>query len=299
VSGEQTGKRRLGRGLEALLGVPSVQEAARDGELREIPVAEITPNPFQPRRAFDPATLGDLKRSLATAGLLQPVVVRATEDGFQLVAGERRWRAAKDLGWRRIPAVVREVDDRTLLTLALVENLQRASLSPIDEAEGYDRLAREFGLSHGDIAERVGRDRSTVANAIRLLRLPKSVQALLDAGALSAGHARALLSLPVERDIVRLAREAVAKDWSVREMEQHARSPRQTVSGLPGGKGGGARRAVPPEARRIEDALRKKLGTDAKVVLTAKGRGHVSLRFYSSDDLARLLELLLGRRWDG
>jgi ParB family chromosome partitioning protein len=298
VSGESAGKRRLGRGLEALLGVPSVQEAARDGELRELAVAEISPNPFQPRRAFDPATLADLKRSLATAGLLQPVVVRETEGGYQLVAGERRWRAAKELGWRRIPAVVRDVDDRTLLTLALVENLQRASLSPIDEAEGYDRLAREFGLSHGDIAERVGRDRSTVANAIRLLKLPKSVQALLDAGALSAGHARALLSLPGERDIVRLAREAVAKDWSVRELEQHARSPRQTVSGRPG-KGRGAKRAVPPEARRIEDALRKKLGTDAKVVLTGKGRGHLSLRFYSSDDLARLLELLLGRRWDG
>ena len=297
MSGQPAGKRRLGRGLEALLGVPSVQEAARDGELRELPIAEITPNPFQPRRAFDPATLGDLKRSLATAGLLQPVVVREMEDGYQLVAGERRWRAAKDLGWRRIPAVVRDVDDRTLLTLALVENLQRASLSPIDEAEGYDRLAREFGLSHGDIAERVGRDRSTVANAIRLLKLPKSVQALLDGGALSAGHARALLSLPVERDIMRLARTAVAKDWSVREMEQHARSPRPTAGR--DGKGRGAKRAAPPEARRIEEALRKTLGTDAKVVLTGKGRGHVSLRFYSSGDLARLLELLLGRRWDG
>lgn len=297
MSAESAGKRRLGRGLEALLGVPSVQEAARDGELREIPLAEISPNPFQPRRGFDPATLADLKRSLATAGLLQPVVVRETDGGFQLVAGERRWRAAKDLGWRRIPAVVRDVDDRTLLTLALVENLQRASLSPIDEAEGYDRLAREFGLSHGDIAERVGRDRSTVANAIRLLKLPKSVQALLDSGALSAGHARALLSLPGERDIVRLAREAVARDWSVRELETRARSPEKAAPRT--GKGREARRAAPPEARRVEEALRKRLGTDVKVVLTGKGKGHVSLRFYSSDDLARLLELLLGRRWDG
>jgi ParB family chromosome partitioning protein len=297
VSAEPTGKRRLGRGLEALLGVPSVQEAARDGELRELAISDISPNPFQPRRAFDPATLGDLKRSLATAGLLQPVVVRETESGFQLVAGERRWRAAKSLGWRRIPAVVRDVDDRTLLTLALVENLQRASLSPIDEAEGYDRLGREFGLSQAEIAERVGRERSTVANAIRLLKLPKAVQVLLDSGALSAGHARALLSLPGERDIVRLAREAVAKDWSVRELETRARSPQAPGSGS--GKSKAARRATPPEARRVEEALRKRLGTDAKVVLTGKGKGHVSLRFYSSDDLARLLELLLGRRWDG
>jgi ParB family chromosome partitioning protein len=298
MSPDPAGKRRLGRGLEALLGVPSVQEAARDGELRELLVSEITPNPFQPRRAFDPATLADLKRSLATAGLLQPVVVRETTDGYQLVAGERRWRAAKELGWRRIPAVVRDVDDRTLLTLALIENLQRASLSPIDEAEGYDRLAREFGLAHGEIAERVGRDRSTVANAIRLLKLPKSVQTFLDSGALSAGHARALLSLPTDRDIVRLAREAVAKDWSVRELETHSRSPGRGGASGPG-KGKGATRAAPPESRRIEEALRKRLGTDARVVLTGKGKGHVSLRFYSSDDLARLLELLLGRRWDG
>jgi len=298
MSAEAMGKRRLGRGLEALLGVSSVQEAARDGDLREIPLAEVSPNPFQPRRAFDPAALEDLKRSLAATGLLQPVVVRETDGGYQLVAGVRRWRAAKALGWKRIPAVVRDVDDRTLLTLALVENLQRASLSPIDEAEGYERLANEFGLSHGDIAERVGRDRSTVANAIRLLKLPKAVQALLDAGALSAGHARALLSLPADRDVVRLAREAVAKDWSVRELEQQTRAP-QRLAASGAGKGRGAKRAVPPEARRIEDALRKKLGTDAKVVVTGKGKGHVSLRFYSSDDLARLLELILGRRWDG
>ncbi len=298
MSAEATGKRRLGRGLEALLGVPSVEEAARDGELRQLPVAEIVPNPFQPRRAIDPATLEDLKKSLASAGLLQPVVVRETETGYQLVAGERRWRAAKDLGWRRIPAVVRVVDDRTLLLLALIENLQRASLSPIDEAEGYDRLAREFGLAQAEIAERVGRDRSTVANAIRLLKLPKSVQTLLDSGALSAGHARALLSLPSDRDIVRLAREAVAKDWSVRELEGQARGPTPARPGR-GAAGKRARRAAPPEARRIEDALRKRLGTDVKVVLTGKGKGHVSLRFYSSDDLARLLELLLGRRWDG
>lgn len=299
MSAETGGKRRLGRGLEALLGAPSVEEAVRDGELRELPVAEIEPNRFQPRRAFDPEALEDLKRSLGASGLLQPVVVRETDGGYELVAGERRWRAARELGWRRIPAVVREVDDRTLLTLALVENLQRASLSPIDEAEGYERLAREFGLSHGDIAERVGRDRSTVANAVRLLRLPKGVQALLDSSALSAGHARALLSLEDEREILRLAREAVARDWSVREMEHHARGPRRT-DGARGGKGRRARHpAAPAEVRRIEEALRKKLGTDARVVLTGRGKGHVTLRFYSSDDLARLLELIIGRRWDG
>jgi ParB family chromosome partitioning protein len=297
VSAETSGKRRLGRGLEALLGVPSVQEAARDGELRELLVADIEPNRYQPRRAFDAGALDELKQSMAATGLLQPVVVRQTQGGYELVAGERRWRAARDLGWKRIPGVVRDVDDRTLLTLALVENLQRASLSPIDEAEGYDRLSREFGLSHADVAEKVGRDRSTVANAIRLLKLPKAIQAFLDAGALTAGHARALLSVADEREMVRLAREAVAKDWSVREMEQQARAPRSAP--VRGRQGKGSGRAAAPEARRIEDALRKKLGTDAHVVLTGKGKGHVSLRFYSSEDLARLLELILGRRWDG
>ncbi len=294
MSGAAASRRRLGRGLEALLGVGSVEEAEREGLLRELPVDGIKPNRFQPRRSLDPASLAELKNSIAGSGLLQPVVVRQLESGFELVAGERRWRAVRALGWKKIPAVVRDVDDRTLLTLALVENLQRASLSPIDEAQGYERLAADFGLSHAAIAEAVGRDRSTVANAVRLLKLPKSVQQLVAGDALSAGHARALLSLGDGKQIERLARECVAQGWSVREMERQAR-------GAPAHrrKDGRGPRRVPPEVRRIEEALRKRLGTDASVVVTGKGRGHLQLRFYSEDDLARLLELILGRRWDG
>jgi ParB family chromosome partitioning protein len=295
VSGATGNRRRLGRGLEALLGVGSVEEAEREGALRELPVEAMEPNRFQPRRAMDPAALAELRNSIAASGLLQPVVVRQVGSGYELVAGERRWRAVRELGWKRIPAVVRDVDDRTLLTLALVENLQRASLSSIDEAEGYERLAQEFQLSHAAIAEAVGRDRSTVANAVRLLKLPKSVQQLVSTDALSAGHARALLSLGDGRQIERLARECVAHGWSVREVERHAR-------GTPSrGKKGGraARRGVPPEVARIEAALRKKLGTDATVVMTGKGNGHLQVRFYSAEDLGRLLELILGRRWDG
>lgn len=286
-------ERRLGRGLEALMGVGSVEEAEREGSLRELPVVEIKPNRYQPRRAFDPTALKELKDSLQANGLLQPVVVRRTDGGYELVAGERRWRAAKELHWKKIPAVVREVDERTLLTLALVENLQRASLSPIDEAEGYERLAREFRLSHGDIAQAVGRDRSTVANAVRLLQLPKSVQQLLDTGALSAGHARALLSLEDAKEQVRLAREAVAHDWSVRDTERRTRGSGTKARGTK------PKRALPPEARRIEEALRKRLGTDVAVVLSGKEKGHLAVRFYSHEDLARLLEVILGRRWDG
>lgn len=290
----QDSKRRLGRGLEALLGAGTVVDAEREGALRELPVADIRPNRYQPRRAFDPAASKELKDSLLANGLLQPIVVRPTANGFELVAGERRWRAAKDLGWKRIPAVVREVDEQTLLTLALVENLQRASLSPIDEAEGYEKLGREFHLSQAEIAQAVGRERSTVANAIRLLQLPKSVQQLLDEGALSAGHARALLSLEDDREITRLAREAVAHGWSVRETEQRTRGKGATTA-----RRAKTKRALPPEVRRIEEALRRKLGTDVAVVLSGKEKGHLAVRFYSHDDLARLLELVLGRRWDG
>lgn len=291
------GKRRLGRGLEALLGVGTVEEAEREGSLRELPVADIKPNRYQPRRAFDPDQLKELKDSIAANGLIQPVVVRHAlrGDGYELVAGERRWRVVRELGWKRVPAVVRDVDERTLLTLALVENLQRASLSPIDEAEGYGRLAKEFELSHAQIAHAVGRDRSTVANTIRLLELPKPVQTLLDSGALTAGHARALLSLDDDRAIARVAREAVAHGWSVRETERRTRGDgaAKKKAARP------ARRALPPEVRRVEESLRKKLGTDVAVVLNGKQKGHVAIRFYTHDDLARLLEMILGRRWDG
>ena len=293
----QDTKRRLGRGLEALLGVGTVEEAEREGSLRELAVGDIRPNRFQPRRAFDAEALKELKDSIAANGLIQPIVVRvaARGDGYELVAGERRWRSVKELGWKKVPAVVRDVDEQTMLTLALVENLQRASLSPIDEAEGYERLTRDFGLSHAQIAHAVGRDRSTVANAIRLLALPKPVQALLDSGALSAGHARALLSLDDARDIARVAREAVAHGWSVRDTEKATRG-----NGAAKKKGAKpARRALPPEARRIEEALRKKLGTDVALNLKGKDKGHIAIRFYSSDDLARLMEILIGRRWDG
>ena len=289
--------RRLGRGLEALLGVGTVEDAEREGSLRELAVADIRANRYQPRRAFDPAELKDLKDSIAANGLIQPVVVRKAGSGqYELVAGERRLRSVRELGWKKIPAVVRDVDEPTMLTLALVENLQRASLSAMDEAEGYERLAKEFHLTHADIARAVGRDRSTIANAIRLLQLPKPVQQMLENGGLSAGHARALLSLDDDREINRLAREALAHGWSVRELEQRARGGAKNGGKSSSKKAGAAR---PPEARRIEEALRKKLGTDVALVLNGKGKGHVAIRFYSHDDLARLMEVILARRWDG
>src|SRR3989442_1920260 len=190
------GRGRLGRGVEALLG-PTGEQAEREGSLVELAIAEIGPTPCQPRRAVDPTALDELKASILKAGLLQPVVVRAApgNGGYELIAGERRLRACQALGWERIPAVKRDVDDRTVLTLALIEKLQRDDLSPLDEARGYERLIAEFSLTQQGAAGALGRDRSTVANALRLLKLPALVLGLLHEGHLSVGHARPLLSI--------------------------------------------------------------------------------------------------------
>src|SRR5947209_17497395 len=209
------GRRRLGRGLEALVG-PTREQAEREGSLVELAIADIRPNPYQPRRDVDPTALDELKASILKAGLLQPVVVRAApgNGGYELIAGERRLRACQALGWERIPAVKRDVDDRTVLTLALIENLQRDDLSPVDEARGYERLIAEFSLTQQGVADAGGRDRSPVANALRLLKLPAAVLAMLHAGQLSVGHARALLALDDARVVTNLAREVVAQGLS-------------------------------------------------------------------------------------
>ena len=291
------GRRRLGRGLEALLG-PTREEAEREGSLVELAIADIRPNPYQPRRDVDGAALEELQASILKAGLLQPVVVRPVPSGnggFELIAGERRLRACQALGWEKIPAVKREVDDRTVLTLALVENLQRDDLSPVDEARGYERLIAEFNLTQQDVADAVGRDRSTVANALRLLKLPPAVLGLLHEARLSVGHARALLALDDARLATSLATEAVNLGLSVRDVEDRVRGGRAPVRRPRLKKGIGQA----PEVRRIEDALRRRLGTDVRVSLRSKGKGQIHVNFYSNDDLARLLELILGAPFDG
>src|SRR2546427_4469492 len=225
------GRRRLGRGLEALLG-PTREEAEREGSLVELAIADIRPNPYQPRRDVDPAALEELTASIRKAGLLQPVVVRqapGNNGGFELIAGERRLRACQALGWEKIPAPKREVDDRTVLTLALVENLQRDDLSPVGERRGDERLLAEFSLTQQDVADAVGRDRSTVANALRLLKLPAAVLALLHEGRLSVGHARALLALDDARVATSLAKEAVDLGLSVRDVEDRVRGGRAQI----------------------------------------------------------------------
>jgi ParB family chromosome partitioning protein len=231
------------------------------------------------------------------SGLLQPVVVRPAESGtYELIAGERRWRAAQRLGWAEIAAVVREVDDQTLLTLALVENLQRDALSAIDEARGYKRLIDDFGVSQTEVGTLVGRSRSTVANALRLLGLPVSVQEMVHAGALATGHARALLALPDAKAIKSLAVMAVKEQLSVREVEELARG------GKPAARRPRSRRGQKPRdpaIRRVEDALRRRLQTDVRLSSRSKSSGRLTINFYSDDDLARILELILGEPYQG
>jgi ParB family chromosome partitioning protein len=288
-------KRRLGRGLEALLGPATVTEARADGSLVQISVESVRPNPYQPRQAFDEAALVELADSMQRSGLLQPVVARPAANGsYELVAGERRWRAAQRLGWNEIGAVVREVDDKTLLTLALVENLQRDALSPIDEAHGYQRLMDEFGVSQTAVGDLVGRSRSTVANALRLLKLPVAVQQMLHGGKLSVGHARALLALADDKKMERLARTAVERELSVREVEALVRGGKEPARRPRAPRG----TKVDPEARRVEDALRRRLQTDVRVVTRGKS-GKVTINFYSPDDLQRILEMILGESYDG
>lgn len=291
--------KRLGRGLEALLGPMSREQAEASGALREIPVSSIAPNPWQPRQVFDDDALTELTSSIEASGLLQPIVVRSVGSRHELIAGERRWRAVQRLGWSKIPAIVRDLDDRAALTLAMIENLQRDDLNAIDEAQGYHRLILEFKLPQAEVARLVGKDRSTVANILRLLKLPESVQGMLQRKEISEGHARALLALDDTAAIAALAEKIVAEGWSVRQTEATVRgdapeAPRGRMM-----KKAAPQRPASADARRVEDALRQRLGTDVRLTAKRRGRGLLTISYYSNDDLARLLELLLGRPFEG
>ena len=282
----------MGKGLEALLGSTTGLASSDEGALKSIPIAQIARNPFQPRQEFNVEDLGELQESLKASGLLQPITVRrrAGKDGFELIAGERRLRAAAQLGWREIPAIIKEIDDKTILTLALIENLQRTDLNPIEEGEGYHKLSHEFGLTQQQIAETVGKDRTTVANMVRLLQLPAPVRRLLQEGQLTMGHAKVLLGLEDPEQIAGLAREIVKEGLTVREVEQRLR-----VVGTPRTKKAGRPRAIDrqsPEVKRIEERLRRFLQTDAAIKVGPKNRGTLTVHFYSADDLERLLELM-------
>jgi ParB family chromosome partitioning protein len=296
--------RRLGKGLDALLAArspaPTVAVAQESGEiLRPLAIDQIRPNPFQPRKEFRPEDLAELEASLRSNGLLQAITVRPAADGrgFELIAGERRLRAATRLGWKEIPAVIKEIDDRALLTLALVENLQRADLNPIEEGEGYQRLIVDFSLTQQEVAEIVGKDRSTVANMLRLLNLPVPIRTMVRDGHLTVGHARALLAISGEREMLELAREIVAKGLTVRDVEQRARGAAPASSTRTARQKSGERvSGLNAELKRLQDELRRHLQTDVTITVGDSDRGKIEIAFYSSDDLERVLDLVLASR---
>jgi ParB family chromosome partitioning protein len=297
---------RLGRGLSALIpGAAATTIAPHPTETavptsayQKLPIRSIRPNAFQPRREFAEAELAELAASLSASGLLQPITVRRDGAGYELISGERRLRAATRLGWTEIPAIIRDADDRTVLTEALVENLQRADLNPVDEARGYQRLSEEFGLTHAQIAEAVGKDRTSITTMLRLLQLPLAVLALVSNGQLTAGHARALVSVSDERRALSLANEAMSRQMSVRELESRVRAMQAPAPAKKSRAAEAVSAPGSPVLRRLEDELRKRLQTDARIRLTGPEKGTVEISFYSADDLERVLDMVLGPNRD-
>ena len=297
-------KTGLGRGLSSLLGArPAADKKTQSGKkpasmpssaaaeaTNEVPVGEILPGAMQPRNGMDDDSLGELSESIRENGIMQPLVVRPREGGYELIAGERRWRAAQLAGLAKVPIVIRDVDDRTALELALVENLQRENLDPIEESRGYAQLMDQFDLTQEEVAAKVGKNRATVANALRLIKLPAEVQAHVRDGRLSSGHAKAILGLKNAKDQVAAAKRALKKELSVRQTEDWVAALGQAAQGKtkrgPSPKGGANAHILDLEAK-----LRDRLGT--KVALRyRKGKGSVDIKFFNDEDLQRILEAL-------
>jgi ParB family chromosome partitioning protein len=281
-------RKALGRGLSALLGTPDLEQA---DQLREIDIDRILPNSHQPRKHFEENALNELADSIREHGVVQPIVVRPLEDGFfQLIAGERRWRAAQIAGLSRVPAVIREAGEHDVLELALIENLQREDLNPIEEAQAYDRLISEFSLTQEEVARRVGKNRTTIANMLRLLRLPPEVQQWLRDNRLTTGHAKALLSLNDLNAILDSARKIIQGNYSVRQAEMLV----SRYANNPAGKDDSAGNAetVDPNVKAAIHTLEQVLGTKVTVQENG-GKGRIELHFFSFEEMNRLYEGLL------
>ena len=284
-----TQKKGLGRGLSAL--IPAAPEPQQERAQLEIAVDRITPSPFQPRRSFDDAKIEELASSIRNQGIIQPLVVRPKGDQFELIAGERRWRAAMKAGLSRVPAVVRAASDHEALQLALIENLQREDLNPIEEANGYRRLQEEFRWSQEEMAEKVGKSRPAVANALRLLSLPTQVQQEVASGNLPAGQARALLGLQTEPLILSACRDVIAQGLSTRETEKLVRHLMI---------GRRRRRQVPlidPDLRSIVEELQRLLGTRVRLMPKARStKGKIEIEYYTLADLERIIHTITGKQ---
>lgn len=302
-NGTEKTRKALGRGLSALLpnkpasqpaaAAVAVQATAPDYQMK-VAIEAVVPNPLQPRTVFQPDRLEELAASIRANGIIQPLIVRRTGQQFQIVAGERRWRAAKMAGLTEVPVVIQEVADRQMLELALIENIQREDLNPIETAHAYERLARELGLSQEEIGRRTGKDRTSITNTLRLLKLPQEVQLLVAEHRLSMGHARAILGLSSAEEQVQLAEKAAAQGLSVRQVEamvQEASSERPR-------QGGGPRREIPqdPNVRAAAEQLESALGTRVRIIELSDQRGRIEIEYYSQAELDRLFQQLAGDR---
>ena len=276
--------RGLGRGLGALLSSSPTEADV----LVDVRVDQLAPNPLQPRKTFEANSLDDMVASIRSSGVIQPIIVRRAGSGYQLIAGERRWRAARQAGLERIPAIVREASDAESLELALVENLLREDLNPMEEAEAYRHLLSQFGWTQEQLAQRIGRDRTSIANSLRLLRLPDEIQADLRGGRLTMGHARALLALSSPSHQLKLRDEILANDWSVRATEESIRAVEAAPTSQRTPR---RRRSHSPELAALEQSLQRALLT--RVAITGDGRrGKIEITYATADELERVSELL-------
>jgi ParB family chromosome partitioning protein len=291
----------LGKGLGALIpaGTNEPRPATGDGRgpgLQEIAVSAIQPNPYQPRDQFDEESLGALADSIREVGVLQPVLVRPAGDGYELIAGERRWRAARRVGLQTIPALVRETDDSAALEQALVENLQREELNPLEEAGAYQQLIEDFGLTHEQIAARAGRSRAAVSNTLRLLALPPAIQRMVREKQIQMGHARALLGTPDRAFQEQLARQIASDDLSVRAVEEAVREHNDAAApeapATPSGAAPRGRRQRPAGIAELEELLGDHLETRVKISMNAAGRGRITVDFAGLEDLERIYRTL-------
>lgn len=288
----QEHRKALGRGLSALFPEKRVEAGApaAPSGVRELPIADIDPNPLQPRTVFEPERLAELAQSIRANGVIQPLIVRRRGDRYELVAGERRLRAARLAGLERVPAVIQDLADDKLLEVSLVENIQREDLNPIELAQAFDRMVRELKISHEQIGQRTGKDRTTITNLIRLLRLPADVQLLVAERRLSVGHARALLGLPTAELQSRLAEKVVAQGYSVRQTErmvQRMTEPREpkNVDEV----------VEDPNVKAAVMELERVLGTRVRIVPRSDKRGRIEIEYYSPEDLQRIYEIIVGR----
>jgi len=295
-------KRALGRGLSALIpqAAPPASAAAavvvppepapppKNGVVK-LPIEAIRRDTLQPRRHFDEEKLRELSESIKAQGILQPVLVRKDGEGFKLIAGERRWRASQLAGLHEIPAIIRDVTEVEAFELALVENLQRSDLNAMEEADGYHRLVEEFGLTQEQVAQRVGKERSTVANALRLLGLPEDVKRMVAEGALSAGHARALLGVPRLPEMTELAAQVAARKLSVRDTEKLVQQAKAAKAGT---KEASAPKKASPQVKALTEEMQRLLGTKVRLVEKGSGKGTIEVDFFSYDDLDRILKVL-------